>query len=205
VNNAGVSHKSGDTDLFSVANYDYIFSVNLRSVVHLTQLAVPHLEKTTGNVVNVSSVGAVRPFSQLMYYCMAKAAVDHFTRSMAGLLAGTGVRVNGVNSGGVKTSFNTRHGMSAEESAKMEDAFMKKFVPLQRIAEPREIANVLKFLASDEASYVNGATWVVDGGTLVYQPSVELDAIAKPTQPATKRSSSKAGKRASYKNCRTPS
>lgn len=95
--------------------------------------------------------------------------------------------------------------MSSEESEKMEDAFMKKFVPLQRIAEPREVANVLRFHASDEASYVNGAAWVVDGGTLVYQPSAELEAISKPTQPTTKQSSSKAAKRASSKNCRTPS
>lgn len=110
------------------------------------------------------------------------------------------------SSGGVRTNFNMRHGgMSAEESEKMEDAFMKKFVPLQRIAEPREIANVLKFLASDEASYVNGATWVVDGGTLVYQPSAELEAIAKPPQSTTKRSTSKARKQASSKSCRAPS
>lgn len=78
------------------------------SVVHLTQLAVPHLEKTKGNIVNVSSIGAVRPFAQLMYYCMAKAAVDHFTRSMATLLAGTGVRVNGVKSVGLTWTYRVK-------------------------------------------------------------------------------------------------
>ncbi|XP_011706865.1 PREDICTED: tropinone reductase 2-like, partial [Wasmannia auropunctata] len=89
-----------------------IFNVNVRSVYHLTVLAVPHLVKTKGNIVNVSSVCGLRAFPDYLAYCMSKAAVDQLTRCVALELAPQQVRVNAVNPGVVITKLFKRSGMS---------------------------------------------------------------------------------------------
>lgn len=93
-------------------DYDKIFNVNVRSLIALTKLALPHLIKTKGNVVNISSVVAVKatPFSPM--YAASKAAVDHFSRSLAADVGPQGVRVNTVNPGIIPdTSFFDRQGV----------------------------------------------------------------------------------------------
>lgn len=82
-----------------IEDYDAIMGTNVRGTFLLTQFAVPHLEKTKGNVVNVSSVCGMRSFPSLLAYSMSKACVDHFTRCVAADLAPKGVRVNSVNPG----------------------------------------------------------------------------------------------------------
>ena len=77
-------------------NYEYVMNINLRAPIRLTQLAVPHLAKTQGNVINISSVGGIRPGPIMMYYSVAKAGLDHFTRNAAVLYAKHGIRVNGI-------------------------------------------------------------------------------------------------------------
>src|SRR3712207_9302859 len=91
-----------------------MMNVNLRSVFHLMQLAVPHLEKRPGNVVNVSSVTGLRAFPGVLAYCVSKAGVDQLTRCAALELAPKGVRVNAVNPGVVVTQVHRRGGMSEE-------------------------------------------------------------------------------------------
>lgn len=76
--------------------FDKLFDVNLRALVALTQLAIPHLSKTKGNIVNVSSGAAVKALPTFTFYCMSKAALDHFTRCLAVELGPKGVRVNSV-------------------------------------------------------------------------------------------------------------
>ncbi|KAH7673201.1 short-chain dehydrogenease/reductase-like protein, partial [Aphelenchoides avenae] len=91
LNNAGISGLRGEA-FDSMVNFDFIFNINLKSAVRLALLAVPHLEATKGCIVNVSTVGAVKTSPYAPFYGMAKAALDHFTRNYAVILAPKGIR-----------------------------------------------------------------------------------------------------------------
>ena len=137
--------------------------INVRTVFHLMQLCAPHLEKTSGNVVNVSSVAGTRAFPNVVAYCVSKAAVDQLTRCAALELASKGVRVNAVNPGVVVTELHKRSGMSEEQY----EGFLehsKETHPLGRVGTPEEVADLIYFLASDKASWITGGTFAVDGG-----------------------------------------
>lgn len=95
MNNAGTGGKP-KTDNHSLENFDFLIKVNLRSAIEMTQLAVPYLTKTKGNVVNISSAGALRAFPEMTFYCLTKAAMDHYTRNASLLYAPHGIRVNSV-------------------------------------------------------------------------------------------------------------
>jgi NAD(P)-dependent dehydrogenase (short-subunit alcohol dehydrogenase family) len=110
VNNAGIL-RTGSIENTSLAQYDEVMGTNVRSVYHLTMLATPHLVKTKGNIVNVSSVAGTRSFPGLVAYCVSKAAVDQFTKCVALELAAKGVRVNAVNPGVIVTDIHKRGGM----------------------------------------------------------------------------------------------
>ena len=114
INNAGMKKKEGLQDERSLENFDYIFNVNVRAPVALTELVTPHLEKTKGNVINVSSGLAFKTLPISPFYCMTKAALDHFCRNYAVILAPKGIRVNNVNPGVTDTDFNPRHGINRE-------------------------------------------------------------------------------------------
>ncbi|GBP65809.1 3-oxoacyl-[acyl-carrier-protein] reductase FabG [Eumeta japonica] len=162
INNAGIL-ESGSIEITSLNQYDNVMNTNVRGPYHLTMLATPHLIKTKGNIVNVSSVAGLRSFPNVLAYCMSKAALDQFTRCVALELASKGVRVNAVNPGVIKTNIHSRSGMTAEEY----EAFLEKCKEthaLQRYGEPREVASSIIFLASDGASNITGATLPVDGG-----------------------------------------
>ena len=162
VNSAGII-KSGPFETSSVANFDELMNINVRSVVVLTQLCIPHLKKTKGSVVNVSSVNGIRSFANVGYYCMSKAAVDMFTKCLALELAPDGVRVNAVNPGVVVTNIHKRGGMDDEQyRGFLERA--KQTHPLGRPGETEEVANAITFLASKQASFMTGNLTPVDGG-----------------------------------------
>lgn len=138
-------------------------NTNVRSIYHLTTLAVPHLIKTKGNIVNVSSVNGIRAFPGVLAYCVSKAAVDQFTRCVALDLAPKQVRVNSVNPGVTITNLHKRGGMNQEQY----EAFIKRSQEthaLGRPGEPEEVARTIAFLASQDASFITGATLPVDGG-----------------------------------------
>ncbi|CAG2123605.1 unnamed protein product, partial [Medioppia subpectinata] len=78
---------------------------NLRSVVYLTHLSVEHLEKTKGNIINISSIAGLRPFNIAFTYCMSKCALDMFTKCLALELGPKGIRVNAINPSTVRTNF----------------------------------------------------------------------------------------------------
>lgn len=161
VNNAGIL-ESGSIESTSLDQYDRVMNANVRSIYHLTMLAVPHLIKTKGNIVNVSSVNGVRSFANVLAYCMSKSAVDQFTRCVALELAPKGVRVNSVNPGVVETNILTRQGMSKEDYA----TFLEKTKvthALGRPGTPEEVAKAIAFLAGD-ASFSTGDSLLVDGG-----------------------------------------
>ena len=162
VNAAGVI-SNGTIETTPLEDWDAMMNVNLRSVFQLMQLAVPHLERRPGNVVNVSSVTGLRAFPGVLAYCVSKAGVDQLTRCAALELAAKGIRVNAVNPGVVVTNIHRRGGMADEAYA----AFLehsKTTHPLGRVGAAEEVAELILFLASDRAAWITGATHSIDGG-----------------------------------------
>ncbi|KAI6180893.1 putative oxidoreductase YxbG-like protein [Aphelenchoides besseyi] len=177
VNNAAVSYHDR-LDPNSLENFDYVMDVNLRSLIALTRMAIPHLAKTKGNVVNISSVGSQRVIAISQPYVLTKAALDHFTRNAAVQYAEQGIRVNTVSPGAIRTLFRSRHDIPEDRKNAIEnyvDRMLKNDVPMQRSGSAREVANVIVFLASDKASYVTGANYVVDGGVLAGAPTQKVE------------------------------
>ncbi|XP_063242284.1 3-oxoacyl-[acyl-carrier-protein] reductase FabG-like [Bacillus rossius redtenbacheri] len=162
VNNAGVLETGGIEDT-SLEQFDRVFGVNVRSVYHLTMLAVPHLVSSGGSVVNVSSVNGLRSFPGVLAYNMSKAAVDQFTRCVALELAPRGVRVNSVNPGVTVTELQKRGGLDDEAYARFLERSRETHA-LGRPGTPLEVARAIAFLASDDASFITGASVPVDGG-----------------------------------------
>lgn len=162
VNNAGIL-ESGSIENTSLEQYDRVMNTNVRGPYHLTMLAAPHLVKTIGNIVNVSSVTGLRAFPNVLAYCMSKAALDQFTRCVALELAPKGVRVNAVNPGVITTGIHMKSSMNEQQY----EEFIKKCAEthaLGRAADAKEVSSVITFLASDAASNITGATLPVDGG-----------------------------------------
>ncbi|XP_014101263.2 uncharacterized oxidoreductase TM_0325 [Bactrocera oleae] len=162
VNNAGVGETGSILDI-DVDQFDRVFNTNLRAIFLLTKFAAPHLIKTQGNIVNVSSVAGMRSFPGLSVYGTSKAALEQFTRCIALDLAPHKVRVNVVSPGVTVTNILMRLGMSAEDYAKfLEQA--KSVHALGRVGQPKEVADAIIFFASDSSSFVTGATLPIDGG-----------------------------------------
>jgi NAD(P)-dependent dehydrogenase (short-subunit alcohol dehydrogenase family) len=162
VNAAGII-SNGTIETTSLEDWDAMINVNLRAVFYLMQLALPHLERRPGNIVNVSSVTGVRAFPGVLAYCVSKAGVDQLTRCAALELAARGVRVNAVNPGVVVTDIHRRGGMEEEAYA----AFLERSRqthPLGRVGGADEVAELILFLASDRASWITGVTYSIDGG-----------------------------------------
>jgi len=161
--NAAGHISSGTIEDTALPAWDAMMNVNLRAPFYLMQLCAPHLIRTKGNVVNISSVTGLRSFPGVLAYCVSKAGLDQLTRCAALELAGKGVRVNAVNPGVVVTEIHKRGGMN-------EDAYVKFLEhsrsthPLGRVGDPIEIASLVLFLASEQASWITGATYSIDGG-----------------------------------------
>ncbi|XP_071790795.1 3-oxoacyl-[acyl-carrier-protein] reductase FabG-like [Asterias amurensis] len=168
VNCAGII-SLGTIETTSMEAYDSMMNANVRAVFHLTSLAVPHLVKTKGNVVNVSSVNGLRAFPGVLAYCMSKAALDQFTKVTALELASQGVRVNSVNPGVIVTNLQKRGGLDEEAYAKLLER-SKTTHALGRPGEPDEAANAIAFLASDASTFITGANLPVDGGRHAMSP-----------------------------------
>ena len=161
--NAAGHISTGSIENTSLAAWDAMMNVNLRAVFHLMQLACPHLIKSKGNIVNISSVTGLRSFPGVLAYCVSKAGLDQLTRCAALELAPKGVRVNAVNPGVVMTEIHKRGGMSEENyQAFLEHS--RTTHPLGRVGEPREIAELVFYLASENATWITGATYQIDGG-----------------------------------------
>ncbi|XP_026727348.1 uncharacterized protein LOC113493533 [Trichoplusia ni] len=167
VNNAGVASTESIKDANALESYNAVMATNVHSVVQLTHYLVPHIIATKGNIINISSVAAMMVSALVGFaYTTSKAALDHFTRSIASELASSGVRVNSVNPGPVKTDIDAKLGIAKEES----DAFWEnagKSTPLKRVSDSEEIADLVLFLASDSARGITGSTFVSDNGLLV--------------------------------------
>jgi 3-oxoacyl-[acyl-carrier protein] reductase len=168
VNNVGgtVIRKLADlTD----ADWQASFELNLLSAVRATRAVLPHmLEQREGVLVNVSSTAAKRPSSSMPDYSVLKAALLSFSRLVADLYAGDGIRCNAVAPGPTATNAWLGEGGLADQQGDRAEVLAKVAAgrPLGRLAEPEEIAAVIVFLCSARASYVTGAAWSADGGTV---------------------------------------
>ncbi|CAO4379641.1 unnamed protein product [Caenorhabditis nigoni] len=173
VNNAGagIPDPQGKTGVNqSISTYHKTFELNVQSVLEMTQKARPHLAKSQGEIVNISSIGA-GPAAQVAnpYYSIAKAALDQYTRTAAIDLAPENIRVNSVSPGAVATGFSTvSRGLDEQKSKAMYEYLgsQKECIPRGFCARPEDIAKVIAFLADRNASnYIIGQTIVADGGT----------------------------------------
>lgn len=162
VNAAGVIGNAKGLRETSTEQWDHIMSSNVRSLFLLTKEAAPELSKRKGAVVNLSSVAGTRPYTGLMAYCVSKAAVDHFTRCAALDLAPAGVRVNAINPGVVVTELHTVTNAIPDYAGFLERS--KGTHPIGRVGQVDEVAKLILYLLSDEAAWITGATYAIDGG-----------------------------------------
>jgi meso-butanediol dehydrogenase/(S,S)-butanediol dehydrogenase/diacetyl reductase len=144
----------------SEADWHAILAVNLSSVAFLCQAALPGLIERRGCIVNVASVAAVRGQAYTVAYCASKGGVVQLTRALAMEFVDAPVRINAVAPGGVDTAMNRN--LAFPEG--MDWKKVRRYSGPRPMARPEEIAGVIAFLASDEASNVHGAIWAVDGG-----------------------------------------
>jgi NAD(P)-dependent dehydrogenase (short-subunit alcohol dehydrogenase family) len=142
-----------------LASFDRQMAVNVRAPFALTQAALPHL-RPGGTVVNISSIAGYVGFPQSAAYCATKGAVELMTRALAAELGPQGVRVNCIAPGNIRTPMNAdQFAVSRAYEQSLEEK-----TPLGRIGETEDIAAAVVYLASPAAKFVNGASWLVDGG-----------------------------------------
>ncbi|XP_053612583.1 3-oxoacyl-[acyl-carrier-protein] reductase FabG-like [Plodia interpunctella] len=165
VNNAGVGART-TIQTTDMAMFDRVFNLNVRGVYNLTRLLVPHLIKTKGNIVNISSISGTKVSVGSLPYSMTKAALDHFTRLVALELAPTGVRVNAVLPGFTVSKFVTRMTNYSEKEYKDWLNEAKSGIPMREVCTGEDVAQAVLHLASDRSRLVTGALLPVDGGAL---------------------------------------
>ena len=160
VNNASGFGSSDDEAGWAVS-----IAVDMMAIVHATQAALPFLKEAKGNVVNTSSISALRTAARQPPYGAIKAAVIHYTMTQAAMYAKDGIRVNGVAPGSVEFPGGV-WARRKSDNPNLYNAILRS-IPFGRLGHPEEIANVVLFLASPLASWITGQTIVVDGGQLL--------------------------------------
>jgi glucose 1-dehydrogenase len=168
VNNAGVETRTSVLDT-TEAQYDRVLSINLKSAFFGTQIAARQMIKQGGGgrIINVTSVHEDWPMPGNTAYCLSKGGMRMLTRTAGVELAPHGVLVVGVGPGAVATPINVSTMKDPTLMAKLDAA-----IPLGRMAQPEEIANVVVFLAGDGASYLTATTIFADGGMMQYSPGL---------------------------------
>ena len=169
VNNAGIARQARFEDVGD-DEWDAYWQLNVMSYVRTIRAALPHLrEANAPAIVNVSSTAGKRPSTGMPHYSVTKAAVLSLSRLVADLYAKDGIRCNAVTPGPTATDAWLGEGGLADQQGGDRDEVLAKVGagrPLGRLAQPEEIAAVIVFLCSDRASYVTGAAWSADGGTV---------------------------------------
>jgi NAD(P)-dependent dehydrogenase (short-subunit alcohol dehydrogenase family) len=167
VNNVGFAvHARFDN--VSEEQWDQMWQLNVMSYVRTIRASLPPLLASRGSIVNVSSTAGKRPSVGMPHYSVTKAAVLSLSRLVADTYAVDGIRCNAVTPGPTATDAWLGAGGLADQQGERDEVLAKVGAgrPLGRLAEPEEIAAVIAFLASDRASYVTGAAWSADGGTV---------------------------------------
>ena len=174
VNNAGVGDSAALLDE-TLESWESTLRTNLTGAFLMTRLALPHLIDRRGAVVNVASINGLLAGPGWTSYCVSKAGLIMLARCTANDYGRAGVRANAVCPGWVRTPMGDEDmdAVAARRGTDREGAYALVHAthPLGRPAQPEEVAEVIRFLVSPAASYVNGATIVVDGGTTVVDPT----------------------------------
>jgi NAD(P)-dependent dehydrogenase (short-subunit alcohol dehydrogenase family) len=169
VNNVGAARQAKFEDVLD-DEWDEYWQLNLMSHVRAIRAALPAMrERGGGAIVNVSSTAAKRPSTGMPHYSVTKAAMLSLSRLVADLYAKNGIRCNAVTPGPTATdAWLGDGGLADQQGGDREEVLAKVGAgrPLGRLARPEEIAAVIVFLCSDRASYVTGAAWSADGGTV---------------------------------------
>ena len=160
VNNAGVETHAPFWDV-TEADYDKVLNINLKGAFFAAQELVKHLRATRrrGKIVNISSVHEELPFPNFTAYCASKGGIKMLTRNLSVELGPLGININNIAPGAVETPINTK---LLNDPAKL-GALLGQ-IPLGRLGQTADVAGVAVFLASDDADYVTGSTYFVDGG-----------------------------------------
>jgi 3-oxoacyl-[acyl-carrier protein] reductase len=163
VNNAGFTHRNRSLLDVDEAEFDRIFDVNVKSIFHMVRAVVPFMRDRGGGVIiNVGSVGGIRPRPGLTWYNASKGAVNLLSKSLAVELAPWNIRVNALCPGMGVTGM-LRDFMGVEDTPENRSRFLST-IPMGRLAIPDDIAGAAVFLASDDARFVTGIELPVDGG-----------------------------------------
>jgi 2-keto-3-deoxy-L-fuconate dehydrogenase len=163
VNNAGIGHV-GTMMQTAAADLDRLYQVNVRGVFNVTKAFLPKMiERKSGNIINLASIGGVVGIRDRLAYCTTKFAVVGLTKSMALDHAAEGIRVNCICPGRVETPFVSAR---LKEYPDPEKAYreMSATQALGRMGKPEEIAHAALYLASDESAFINGTAFLIDGG-----------------------------------------
>ncbi|MEO5909851.1 MAG: glucose 1-dehydrogenase [Pelobium sp.] len=160
VNNAGVERNADFWDV-TEEDYDLVMDTNLKGVFFGTQAFVKYCKKENraGAVINMSSVHEEIIFPHFAAYCASKGGLKMLMRNLATELAPLNIRINNVAPGAIATPINQKLIANKEQFEKV-----SKNIPMKRFGTTEEVASLVAFLASDEASYITGSTYFVDGG-----------------------------------------
>ncbi|CAG2105482.1 unnamed protein product [Medioppia subpectinata] len=156
VNNAGIRKPANITQPDILQIWDQTEAINMRAIIELTHLAVPHLDKTNGSIIDISAVNAYAPIKYDLAYSVSKAALEMSTKILALELAPKGIRVNNVSPGVIQD----RDKVSPEQQMAI------GVTPLARLGQPLDVAKAVIFLASTDAQFITGASIIVDGGVV---------------------------------------
>ena len=164
VNNAGIAH-IGNAENTSGADFERLFSVNVKGVFHMVKACIPHMKARGGSILNMASVAALVGLSDRFAYSMTKGAVAAMTISIARDYIKYNIRCNSISPARVHTPFVD--GFIAKNYPGLEEEMFKKLSssqPIGRMAKPEEVAALALYLCSDEASFITGTDYPIDGG-----------------------------------------
>ena len=160
VNNAGIT-KDGLIAMMKEDAFDRVIDINLKGTFNMTRNVVPYMmKKRCGNIVNISSVVGVAGNAGQSNYAASKAGIIGFTKSLAKELSARNIRVNAVAPGFIDTD------MTSVLTDKVKENIYAQ-IPLKRMGDAKEVANVVYFLSNDESSYITGQVINVDGGMIM--------------------------------------
>ena len=166
MNNAGYTHRNMPMLEVDEATFDRVFAINVKSIYHMTMAVVPIMRKQKGGVIlNVGSTAGIRPRPGLSWYNSSKGAVNLLSMTMAGELGPDNIRVNAIcpvmGATGMLESF-----MGMPDTPENRKKFTGT-IPLGRLAEPKDIARAAVYLGSDDADFITGVEFPVDGGRTI--------------------------------------
>lgn len=166
VNNAGITHKNMPMLEVDEASFDQVFRVNVKSIFNFSHAVIPMMQaQNSGVILNIGSVAGIRPRPGLMWYNGSKGAVNMLSKSMAVELAPWNIRVNAIcptlGATGILES-----AMGVPDTPENRQKFIAT-IPMGRFVETADVANAASYLVSDQASFITGVEFPVDGGRTV--------------------------------------